>query len=74
MTGKINDGQLITIAPTTLDDINVGDAVFCRVNGNFYCHLVKAKGQDGRLQIGNNFGHINGWTKAVYGKIIRVED
>jgi SOS-response transcriptional repressor LexA len=73
MSGRIESGQLITIEPARAEDVRVGDAVFCRVNGNYYVHLVKARGQDGRLQIGNNRGHINGWTKAVYGKVVRVE-
>ena len=74
MVGRIRSGQLITMAPALFSDIRVDDIVFCRVKGNFYVHLVKAIGQDGRLQIGNNHGHINGWTKAVYGKVVRVED
>lgn len=72
MKPLIESGQLITIDPD-VSNIQVGDIVFCKVNGNFYCHLVSAVGQDGRYQISNNHNHINGWTKAIYGKIIKVE-
>jgi SOS-response transcriptional repressor LexA len=73
MIGRIESGQLITISPAKASDLKTGDIAFCRVNGHYYVHLVKAVGQDGRLQIGNNHGHINGWTKAVYGKVTKVE-
>lgn len=73
MSGVIESGQLVTVAPASVDSISVGDAVFCKVNGKFYVHLVKAISQDGRCQIGNNRGRINGWTKTIYGKVVRVE-
>jgi phage repressor protein C with HTH and peptisase S24 domain len=73
MLPRIKSGQLITIDPD-VSDVRAGDVVFCKVGGSFYTHLVTAVGQDGRYQIGNNHGHINGWTKAIYGKVIRVEE
>jgi phage repressor protein C with HTH and peptisase S24 domain len=72
MTPRILSGQLLTIDPD-VSNIQVGDVVFCKVNGNFCTHLVSAVGQDGRYQISNNHNHINGWTKAIYGKVIRVQ-
>jgi phage repressor protein C with HTH and peptisase S24 domain len=72
MTGRINDGQLVTVSPNVYPA--VGDAVLCKVNGNVYVHLVKAIDSDGRFQIGNNKGHINGWTKTIYGLVTKVED
>jgi translation initiation factor IF-1 len=73
MSGRIESGDLVTIEPVSIDLCKVGDAVYCKVNGRYMLHLVKAKGQDGRLQIGNNHGHVNGWTKTVYGKCVKVE-
>ena len=73
MTGKINSGDLVTVVPATADSVEVDDIVLCKVSGTQYLHLVKAKDSEGRLQIGNNQGRINGWTKAVYGKCISVE-
>jgi len=72
MTPRIKSGQLVTVAPVKLEDVREGDAVLCRVNGQVYLHLVQAVGQDGRLKIGNNHGHTNGWTKTVFGKLVAV--
>lgn len=74
MKGKIESGQLCTVAPVDPAALQVGDIVLCRVNGAQYLHLVKAI-QGSRFQIGNNRGRINGWisANAVYGKCIRVE-
>ena len=72
MKGKINDKELVTVKPEIMDNIEIGDAVLCKVHGKVYLHLVTAK--DGkRLQISNNHGHVNGWTKTVYGKVTKVE-
>jgi SOS-response transcriptional repressor LexA len=73
MTGKINDGQLVTVQPLDAPP-SIGDAVLCRVKGNEYVHLVKAV-QEKRALIGNNKGGINGWTalKNIFGKVIAVE-
>ena len=73
MSGKIESGQLCTVAPVA-DDLKVGDVVLCKVNGRQYLHLIKAV-QGGRYQIGNNRGRINGWVSrnSIYGKCVRVE-
>jgi hypothetical protein len=75
MTGKIESGQLCTVAPVTdVSTLEVGDIVLCKVSGNEYLHLIKAV-QGERFQIGNNRGFINGWvgSNAIYGRCIRVE-
>lgn len=64
--------QAVRLEPTTWEECNVGDIVYCKVRGNVYTHLVKAKNERRGLQIGNNHGHINGWTKQVYGKVIEI--
>lgn len=76
MTGKVDNGDLVTVVPITENtEIKAGDIVLCRVSGREYLHLVKAVGQDGRFQIGNNKGGINGWTtrSCVFGRCIKVE-
>lgn len=60
------------LAPVKLEDVKVGDVVFCKVSGNYYTHLVKAKDPKRGVQIGNNKGRINGWTTRVYGKVIQI--
>jgi phage repressor protein C with HTH and peptisase S24 domain len=67
MTPRIYSGDLVTVSPITPEThISIGDIVFCKVKGNVYLHLVKGI-RDSRYLIGNNHGHINGWTSNVYG-------
>jgi hypothetical protein len=76
MAGKIESGQLCTVAPIGIHSkLAVGDIVLCKVNGSQYLHLIKAI-QGPRLQIGNNRGRINGWITAnsIFGKCISIED
>jgi len=72
MVPRVKSGQLCTVEPATVETIETGDVALCKVNGNVYLHLVSAK-RDGQAQISNNSGHVNGWTKTVYGKLIKVE-
>jgi len=74
MTGRIESGQLCTIAPVDPSALKVDDIVLCRVRGTEYLHLIKAI-QDSRFQIGNNRGKINGWIGAnsIFGKCISVQ-
>lgn len=60
MSGKIENGQLVTVTPLAQHVLKIGDIVLCKVNGVQYLHLVKAI-SGGRVQIGNNKGRINGW-------------
>lgn len=68
----IKSGQDFKLAPITLEEIQIGDICFCKVHGRLFTHLVKAKDAIKGVQIGNNHGHINGWTKQVFGKVIEV--
>ena len=72
MTPILYSGQKHILAPANWESVEIGDAVYCKVHGNFYTHLVKAKNEKRGLQIGNNKGHINGWTKQIYGKVIKI--
>jgi hypothetical protein len=74
MTGRIESGQLCTVAPVDPVTIAVGDIVLCRVHGAEYLHIVKAiQGQ--RFLIGNNRGRINGWIgpRSIFGKCVKTE-
>jgi cell wall-associated NlpC family hydrolase len=64
-------GSVAPVDPSTLE---VGDIVLCKVGGREYLHIVNAIG-NGRFQIGNNRGGINGWIgpNGVFGKCIRIE-
>jgi hypothetical protein len=73
MSGKVENGQLVTLESAGEKSIRVGDVVLCKVNGVQYLHLVKAISGE-RYQIGNNRGRINGWTsrKNIFGIVIQV--
>jgi SOS-response transcriptional repressor LexA len=73
MRPKVKSGATVVLTPIESSNVEIGDIVLCRVNGKVYLHLVKAKERD-RLLIGNNHGKINGWTKAVYGKAIKIDN
>ena len=74
MRGKVNDGDLVTLEPISPEALAVGDIVLARVHGRDYLHLVKAI-DNGRFQIGNNRGGINGWVgpNGIYGKAVKIE-
>lgn len=77
MRPKVESGAEVTVVPVDLVDLAVGDLVLCRVAGNVYLHLVKALSggpDDRRVQIGNNRGGINGWTRAVYGRATTIRN
>jgi len=76
MHPRIKSGATVTLEPVELADLKVGDAVFCKVRGNVFTHVVSALkgGPDNRqVQISNLKGHVNGWTTTVYGRVIEVE-
>jgi hypothetical protein len=72
MVPLIKSGQKHTLAPVLWEDCSQGDIVYCKVKGSFFTHLVKAKNDVKGLLIGNNRGHINGWSKQVYGRVVEI--
>ena len=72
MRGRIESGQLVTVAPVT-GELHVGDIVLCSVHGSHYLHLISAKDGE-RVQISNNKNKINGWTNLshVYGIVTAI--
>ena len=76
MTPRIKSRERCTYAPvTSMNDIEVGDAVFCKVGSSYFTHLVTVI-RDEQVQISNNHGHVNGWTgiQNVFGKVIKISD
>jgi hypothetical protein len=75
MRGRIESGQLVTLAPVLPADVRIDDAVLVEWRGNFLLHLVKEVRGD-ELLIGNNLGKLNGWVlaTAVLGKVIAVDE
>jgi hypothetical protein len=64
--------QPVVLEPTDWTKVKEGDIVYAKVHGNYYTHLVKATNDKKGVLIGNNKGHLNGWTKQVYGKVIKI--
>lgn len=76
MHPRIPSGSLITLEPVEIDDLEVGDAVFCKVKKSIFVHQVsaiKGSGDKKMVQISNLRGHVNGWTRKVWGRVIHVE-
>ncbi len=73
MSPKVNDGDLVHVAPCDPSEIRVGDIVLVRIRGRTYLHLVKARDGE-RLLIGNNRGKNNGWVGegGVFGRVVEV--
>lgn len=68
----LQSGSLLTFEKR--DAYEIGDIVFCKVNGRYIdAHKVVAKQGQRGYQIANNSGHINGWTRLVYGKVVKAE-
>lgn len=88
MQPRIESGQLVTVTPVKVDcptgcadhlpfsTIVVGDIALCKVEGRPWLHLITAIGSDGRFQISNNKGHINGWCvpENIFGIVTNIED
>lgn len=80
MTGRISDGQLVTVIPLNPQTPpEVGEVVLCRLRGKQLVHLITAvrgAGEKAQYQISNNKGHVNGWIprRAIYGVVIKVEN
>ena len=71
-TIKLPNGQAGRVIDMQDVLLSVGDVVYAKVAGRFFTHKVSAKNDDRGVQISNNHGHVNGWTKHVYGKVIKV--
>lgn len=74
MVPLVRSRELVTVAPVDAARVEVGDIVLARVSGTVYLHLVTALA-DGRVQIGNNRGRVNGWTspERIFGICVGVE-
>lgn len=76
MTGRVADGQRVTVAPISeWSSVKAGDVVLCKVHGVEYLHLVKAV-EKHRALISNNHGKVNGWTakRNVFGRLTATYD
>ena len=75
MTPIIESREPVTLEPVDVDKLEAGDIVLVKVRGKHYTHLVLGFRGDDEVQIGNNKGHSNGWTKRtnVYGIVTEIK-
>ena len=78
MSGRISDGDLVTLQPYQTGTVMPGDVVLVRIQGRRYAHLVLhqvLEREPGRLLIGNNLGGTDGWVpeQEVYGRVTHVD-
>lgn len=71
MTPIIHSGQQIVLSPVS-GAIKKGDIVLAKVKGRYFIHKVTAVGDDGAYQISNNHGHVNGWSRQIYGRVTEI--
>ena len=66
MTPRIRNGQMVSVSPI-MSAPKVGDVVLAKVRGRYWLHKISAE-KNGRFQISNNKGHINGWASEIVGE------
>lgn len=72
MLPTLKSGTLLTFE--TAADYEIGDIVFCKVKGRYIdAHKVIKKDSNKGYLIANNHGWENGWTKVIYGRVVRGE-
>ena len=74
MTPILKSRQAVICEPVIDETVlSKKDIVLCKVNARFYLHLIHAIKGDMFL-IGNNHGHMNGWTprRNVFGKVVEI--
>lgn len=70
----IKHRQPVRLEPVNTDLLEIGDVVLVKVGGNIYTHKVSGVRKD-EVQISNNHGRVNGWTKRdnVFGIVTAVD-
>ena len=68
----LKSGSLLTFQRQ--DEYEVGDITFSKVKGRYIdAHKVIKKDPNKGYLIANNHGFENGWTKIIYGKVVKAE-
>jgi hypothetical protein len=75
MSGRIEDGALVTLEPCRAEDLAVGDVVLVRVRGwLLVLHQILDR-EPGRFLIGTTAGRADDWVSAdeIFGRVTKVE-
>lgn len=80
----LTSGEYCILCPLNGREANIGDAVFCEVNGYLMTHMVLMKSRNASEDrpyylIGSTDGQLYGWTKKVYAlaqgtRVLELED
>ena len=78
MSGRISDGDIVTLQPCFAETLVPGDMVLAQVQGRHYSHIVLhqvLEREAGRFLIGNNLGGVDGWVTVqdVFGWVVAIE-
>ena len=69
MTPKLFSREPVILEPMTdWNQFKKDDIAYVKIKGKYYTHLVYGVDIEKGLLIGNNHGHVQGWTKKVYAK------
>jgi len=72
MTPIIKSGSKLTFRQFLT--YRVGDVCLSKIRGRYVdAHKITKIDASGRYLISNNKGHDNGWTKKVFGRVIKIE-
>ena len=67
----LESGSFLTFE--TAPRYEVGDIVFCKVKGRYIdAHKITKIDSQGRYLISNNHGHDNGWSRRIFGKVVKA--
>ena len=72
MEPLIMDQQQFDLTPIKWEKCQKDDIVFCKVNQRYFTHKVLDTSISDGVLVGNNKGAVNGWTKKVYGKVVKI--
>ena len=75
MRGRINDGDLVTLAPCRPEELTAGDMVLARARGwLLVLHQILDR-EPGRLLIGTTAGRPDGWVSPseVFARVVHVQ-
>lgn len=69
MTPLLMSREPVVLEPKTeWMEFEPGDIAYIKIRGAYYTHLVHGVDKTRGLLIGNNHGHIQGWTKKIFAK------
>lgn len=74
MTPRIHSKDLVRLEAVDRSKLAVDDVVLAKVKGRYWLHKISAIDGD-RVQISNNHGHVNGWTRRdkVYASVTNLD-